>query len=222
MLSGVGTRETRKERGRRKGDALVRRLIHELRTRRQTRGVSQRALAKEIGWTQSEVSRLESYDLPTVSISRLAQIASVLGLEMSAGLSEFGDAIRDAGQQRTAGRFLRNVAAPPYRVFREVLLPTPGDQRAWDMLLRLEHLRIGVEVETRIRDVQALVRRVRERERDGGADEIVIVLSDSAHNRQLADQFRDALGQRYSTSPRQILAALRAGRPIPGSGVVLV
>ena len=93
-------------------------------------------------------------------------------------------------------------------------------------LLRLKdvtprHL-VGVDIETRIRDIQELVRRTRLRERDGETDAILIVLSDSAVNRRLVDQLRDALGPGYATSPRLILRALRAGERLPGSGVILV
>jgi transcriptional regulator with XRE-family HTH domain len=212
----VGTREGRKDRGRRRGEELLRRLIGELRTARQAVGVSQEAVARELGCAQSEVSRLERFEFGTVSLVRLSEIASLLGLEISAGLHPLGDALRDAGQERAVGRFVKDVAAPPYRVFRETLLPLPGDRRAWDLLLRLGALRIGVEVETRVRDIQALVRRIRERERDGGVDEILVVLSDSAHNRRVVGQLREALGPRYSTRSGPIFAALRAGAAVPG------
>lgn len=201
---------------------MLRRLVGELRLARQAAGVSQEALAKELGCAQSEVSRLERFEFGAVPLVRLSETASLLGLQLSAGLHPFGDAVRDAGQQRAAGRFVQHVAAPPYVIFREALLPLPGDRRAWDLLLRLGTLRIGVEVETRIRDVQVLVRRIRERERDGGVDEIVIVLADTAHNRRTVGQLREALGPRYATRSGLILAALRAGAALPGSGIILV
>ena len=81
---------------------------------------------------------------------------------------------------------------------------------------------MGVELETRVRDVQRLVRKIRERERDGGVDQILIVLSASAHNRRVSAQLLEALGLEFATSPRVILRALREGRPIPGSGVTLL
>ena len=111
---------------------------------------------------------------------------------------------------------------PTYARTREALLPNVGDLRSWDILLRLGSVLIGVEIETRIRDIQALVRRVRERERDGGVDHLLLVLSDTSHNRQLAGDLRDALGTRFATPPRLILAALRAGTAVPGSGLLLL
>lgn len=155
-----------------------------------------------------------------VSVVRLAEVASLLGLELSATLHPSGEPIRDRGHQALVGRF-RGELAPTWTVKAEVLLPPPWDRRSWDLILRLAELLVGVEAETRIRDIQALVRRIRARERDGGVDEIVVLLSDSAANRRLAPELRIALGERYVTSPRVLLAALRAGRPLPGSGVVL-
>jgi hypothetical protein len=71
-------------------------------------------------------------------------------------------------------------------------------------------------------DLQAIVRRTRLRERDGQVDHILIVLADTAHNRRLIDDLRAALGPAYATPPRAILRALRAGRQLIGSGVVLL
>jgi hypothetical protein len=103
-----------------------------------------------------------------------------------------------------------------------VLLPGVGDRRAWDLLLRIGAQVVGVELETRIRDIQWLVRRIRERERDGGADVVLLVLSDSAVNRRLLPELLEALGPRFETPSRSIVAALRGGSPVPGSGVILI
>ena len=158
-----------------------------------------------------------------MTLTRLAEIASVLGQEISLGLHPIGDPIRDKGQQALAHRF-DAIPSAAWQSTSETLLPMPGDRRAWDKLLRLvgTDYRVGVDLETRIRDIQELTRRTRLRERDGGVDAILIVLSDSATNRRLVDELRSTLGREYETSPRSTLAALRSGRPLPGSGVVIV
>ena len=216
----MATRETRRQRGRRRGKEMVRAVVSELRQQRQTANLSQRAVAAELGWHQSALNRLERFDFENVPLVRLAEIAAVLGLELSIRLHLVGDPIYDEASQGLIGRFLRVVSAS-YRVTREALLPS-GGQRSWDVLLRLASLLVGVELVTRVRDVQALVRLIRLRERDGGADHVLLVLSDSTHNRALLEQLTDALGPRFTTPPRQILDALRAGRPVPGSGVLLM
>ena len=218
----MSTRESRRARGRRIGRAVAARLVGELTTTRTLAGVSQDALGRAIGTSQSEISKLERLvRIDDISFVRVAEVASLLGLELSAALYPRGDPIRDKGQQALAGRF-RSILAPQFRVLAEALLPGPGDRRSWDMLLRLARQLTGVEIETRIRDIQWLVRRMRERERDGGVDHILLVLSDSSTNRRLLPQLLEALGERYATPRRQLLAALRAGRPLPGSGVVLL
>jgi hypothetical protein len=63
---------------------------------------------------------------------------------------------------------------------------------------------------------------MRDRERDGGADRVLLVLSASAHNRRVLAELIEALGFEFATSPRVVLGALRAGRPIPGSAVILL
>jgi len=217
----MATRETRQQRGHRLGMQLLRRTVTELRDERQVAGLSQRALAHHLGVSQAEVSRLEQFEFPAVSLVRLSEIAAVLGRELSVSLHRTGDAVRDSGQQAAVARVLDRLG-PAYSASREVLLPHVGDKRSWDILLRLDALLVGVEVETRIRDVQALVRRIRERERDGGVDEVLLVVSDTAHNRALVGQLRATLGPRFATSPGLILAALRKGRPVPGSGVLVI
>src|SRR5690242_17588797 len=219
-LPTVATRETRQERGRRRGDDVLRRLVNELRTARQVAGLSQRAVAVDAGWTQSELHRLESHEFTNVSLSRLGVVASVLGLEISVGVHPIGDGLRDKGHEALLKRFAAGIH-PSLRQTREAPFPNSFDRRSWDMLLGVEQQLVGVEAETRIRDIQELVRRVRQRERDGGVDEIVIVLANSAHNRALVGDLRLALGKSYSTSPVGLRRALREGRIVPGSGVIL-
>jgi transcriptional regulator with XRE-family HTH domain len=218
----MGTRETRLQRGRRKGDELSRVLIGQLRTARQLAGVSQRTLAQEVGWSQSELSRLEHFEFQSVPLLRLCEIGSVLGLDLAGGFSPAGDSVRDRGHQKVRGRFGSLVASPPYGMIHEAPFPGLEDLRSWDILLKLDDFLVGVEIETRVRDVQACVRRIRGRERSGGVDEIVIVLADTAHNRRIAGELREALGARFATDPIEIVAALRSGLRIPGSGVILI
>ena len=98
----------------------------------------------------------------------------MLGLELAVALHPVGDPVRDKGHQALLNRF-RGQLSTGITVRAEVPLPSPGDPRAWDLVLRLEEVLIGVEAETRVRDLQALVRRIHQRQRDGGVDEIVLV-----------------------------------------------
>lgn len=224
----MATKETRLIRGRRRGATLNARILRELLDARVLLGISQRTLAQELGCSQANLWRMEA-NKSEVTITRLSEMASLLGLELSMGLHELGDPLRDKGQQVVGKRF-EGLLSTNWFVTSEALLPMPGDLRSWDKLLRLRptkdaaaarHL-VGVDLESRIRDIQALVRRTRLRERDGGVDRILMVCSDSATNRRLVAQLREALGPEYATTPRAILRALRDGTELPGSGVILV
>ena len=218
----MGSSETRVLRGRRRGSGLTRKLVSELIETRRTVGLSQQALADLLGRSQADISRFERLrDTNRVSVVELCEVASVLGLELGAGLHPVGDPLRDKGHQALIARFRAHLA-PDFRIAAEVLFSDPGDRRAWDLVLRMPRQVIGVEAETRIRDVQWLVRRMHERQQYGGAHVIVLVLADTRVNRALVDELRMALGREWSTSPRAILRALRQGQPVPGSGVVLV
>jgi transcriptional regulator with XRE-family HTH domain len=221
MLLDVATRETRAAAGRRRGKQLATGLLEQLRQARIVANLSLRSVAREMGWSHERYARFESGRLARVALADLTAVGAVLGLDLSAAFHPAGEAIRDAGQQALAVRF-RALLSPLWRVTAEVLLPNPGDRRSWDLLLRLAAQLVGVELETRVRDVQWLTRRMRERERDGGADHVLLVLSASAHNRRVLLELLEALGPEFATSPRVVLRALREGTPIPGSAVILV
>lgn len=204
---------------------LVGRALDELRNSRAEAGLSQEQLAAALGWSSSGVRRMLGGKLDDLGVIGLSEVASVLGYEISLGLHPVGDPLRDKGQLAVGKRFDAMLSSA-WRVTDETLLPGAGELRAWDKLLRMvgasPRYLVGVDIETRIRDVQALTRRTRARERDGMVDAILIVLSDSATNRRLVQELRSSLGPAYATSPRQILGALRSGERLVGSGVILV
>lgn len=204
---------------------LIARSLTELRQTRVGAGVSQEQLASDLGISQGAYSRIETGRLGDVGVIAISQIASVLGYEVSVGLHPIGDPVRDKGQL-ACGRRFGALLSDRWRVTDETLLPGAGEQRAWDKLLRLTdaapRYQVGADIESRVWDIQAIVRRTRARERDGQVDHILIVLADSAHNRRIADELRRALGADYATGSRRIMAALHKGERLSGSGVVLV
>src|SRR5688500_12132533 len=95
-------------------------------------GVSQREIAGKLGRPQPDMSRLEQLvDIDRVPVVLISEIASLLGLELSAGLHLIGDGVRDRGHQELIKRF-RAVLSDAWRVLAEVPLPNPGDPRTWD------------------------------------------------------------------------------------------
>jgi hypothetical protein len=204
---------------------LATRVIRDLHDARLVAGLSLSAVAEPVDIDQSNLWRFEAGVLADIGVVRLSEIASVLGYEVSLGLHPIGDPVRDKGQL-ACGRRFEALLSDRWRVTDETLLPGAGEQRAWDKLLRLiaatPRYLVGVDIESRVWDVQAIVRRTRGRERDGQVDHILIVLADTAHNRRIAEDLRSALGPDYQASARALLASLRGGLPLAGSGVVLI
>ncbi len=204
---------------------LVARAVRELQVAREDSNVSLAQLASETGSSQSALSRLERLELEDVGIVRLSEIASALGCELSLGIHPVGDPLRDKAQLAIGRRF-DALLGPAWRVLSEVLLPEPGDRRSWDKVVKLvgpeAPYAFGVDIESRVRDVQALVRRTRERETDPRFQHILLVLADSATNRRLVGQLVDNLGEAYTTPMRELRRSLRQGTRLPGSGVLFV
>jgi len=101
-----------------------------------------------------------------------------------------------------------------------VPLPIPSDKRAWDRLLRGAGSAIGVEGETRPRDIQELARRLALKKRDGGVDRLILVLADTAWCRRLV-RLND-LGEAFPVPGQAALRALAEGRDPGGDAIILV
>ena len=97
-----------------------------------------------------------------------------------------------------------------------------GDLRAWDAVLVRGTVRIGIEAETRLGDVQALLRRIELKCRDSGIERVIIVAADTRANRAAVAAAAALLGPSFSVSPSAAWAALREGRDPGGNAVLLV
>ncbi len=174
--------------------------------------VSTRRRERPAGRNQSSTV-LSALSFSTLAAApRLARLCDWVRID--SGSTSDRNGLRDGGQQALISRFAGNLSIN-YVQNREVPFPNVHDLRSWDMVLRLGDYLIGVEAETRVRDIQELVRRVRQRERYTRAStKSSSVLSDSAHNRALAGQLREALGQEYGIAPATLLNSA-AVRPAP-------
>ena len=61
----------------------------------------------------------------------------------------------------------------------EVPLLIPGDLRAWDATIVGPGFGVGVEAETRLRDLQAAARRTNLKQRDGELDHVILLVADT-------------------------------------------
>ena len=108
-------------------------------------------------------------------MTEAARIGAVLGLDVSVRAYPGAGPLRDQAHVARLARFLQPVGRP-LRAVHEVPLPTRAgvlEQRAWDAVLIGDGRRTAIEVEMRIRDVQALERRIAMKRRDDPTDEFL-------------------------------------------------
>ena len=132
-----------------------------------------------------------------------------------------GDPIRDAAQFGLLSR-LRGRIHPDLRWRTEVPLPLPGDRRAWDAVIAGPGFVVGVEAETRLRDIQAVARRTNLKQRDGALDRVLLLVADTRANRHALRQASDVLSTGFPVAQRDALRALNAGRAPAGNALIVL
>jgi hypothetical protein len=132
-----------------------------------------------------------------------------------------GEPLRDAPQLKVLGRLQERLPQEAGWAT-EVPLPNPGDQRAWDAVIRVVDVRIGVEAETRGRDSQSLQRKLALKRRDGGVDHVILLMADTRHNRSFLRAAGMGLTQDFPIPGRIALARLEAGQDPGGSAIILL
>jgi transcriptional regulator with XRE-family HTH domain len=210
-------------RGTRLGTRSLQQLGDEFRERRLAIGLSQASVGTAIGVSRSVYSRIENGKLTALGIVRAAQLGAVLGLDVSVRAFPGPAHIRDAGSQRRLEHVLAQIM-PPLSGATEVPLPQLPDRatelRAWDLIVSGDGKRTAMELEMRLRDVQAVERRVGLKLRDDRVDGFVLLVADTRTNRAVLNSHRDLLGLPRLT-PAILFRALRSGRH-PPSGIVLI
>lgn len=199
----------------------------ELRIARVSAGLSQHEVGDRIGLSGSQVSRVERGLVPNASVSELARIGAVVGLDVRIRAYPGGDPLRDSGQVQVIERFRKRLA-PTIGVRLEVPIPLEGDRRAWDLFLdRLvdESGRphgMPAEVETRIHDAQAQFRRITLKMRDASIEDVIVVVADIPSNRRAIAAAGATLSGSFPVSARKALAALAEGRYPEGSCLLFI
>jgi transcriptional regulator with XRE-family HTH domain len=211
------------ERGTYHGRRDLRAIGDEFREHRLSLGVSQDHVAKAGRLSRSRYCRIEAGSVETLTIMELNRIATVLGLDASVRLYTGGSPVRDRAHAERLRSILAH-AAPPLTFRTEVPLPTNGDrreQRAWDSVLFGRGERTAIEMEMRLRDVQALERRLALKRRDDPTDRFLLAIADTRTNRRIVEEFGRTIGGLTRIRRSDVLTALAAGRH-PSTGLVLV
>ena len=218
----MATRQRPADRGRARGLSLAQTVGRELREARIGAGVSQDDVGRASGISGAQVGRIERGQAATLSIRTASVVAAVLGLELVVRAYPGRNVLRDAAHIALLRRLLARLG-DGWMWAHEVPV-SRRDQRAWDALLthHATGARIVVEAETRITDVQSLLRRIESKALESGATSVLLVASDTRANRAATALAGDILRARFPDPARQALATLgRGGVPERGALVLL-
>lgn len=221
MLAPMGSRERPVDVGAASARSILARLAAEIRSARLQAGLSQLSVADGIGISRSQYSRIERGLTPDLTIDMAARVFAVLGQALHVQTFPSGDPLRDAAQIALLER-LRVHLHRSFRWLTEVPLPIPGDLRAWDATACNRAVRIGIEGETRLRDLQAVERRIALKERDGGMDRVILLVADSRHDREMVRGHAGVLGARFPVPGPRALELLAAGVDPGGNALILL
>lgn len=218
----MASRESPRDRALRIARQRIDRAIADIRQARIAAGMSQQALADLVGVSRPRVSRIERKKAPEVPAHLLARMAVFVGLDLAVRTYPGGDPTLDVAHERLLARLSKRLG-PGWDWQFEVALPILGDLRAWDAVGTSPGtgLVIHVEAETRLDDVQALLRRFGLKRRDSGAARMLLVAADTRHDRDVVRAAEAEFRAGFPADTRRALAALVVGRD-PGADVLLL
>ena len=101
-------------------------------------------------------------------------------------------------------------------------MPIEGDLRAWAAALLQTGVRIGVDAETRLRDVQAVDRRIMLKLRDSGFDRAILLVAATRSNRLAVSDAAPIVLPNYPVPARSALRALAAGEDPGGNCLIML
>ncbi len=78
-----------------------------------------------------------------------------------------------------------------------------------------------VEAETHLGDIQAIQRRAGAKQRDLGADRVILLVADTRHNRRVIEE-HPQLRERFPIDTRRCLARLARGEDPEGDCLVIL
>jgi transcriptional regulator with XRE-family HTH domain len=218
----MASREGPTERAIQRAHERVMRATTEIRRARIGAGITQSSVARRVGVSRARVGRIERGVERRVPAELLVRMAGEVGLELGLRAYPGPDPALDAAHRRLLQR-LATALGPDWRYRTEVPLPIVGDKRAWDSVWthRSSRLELHVEAETRLGDVQALLRRLAIKRRDGRAARMLLLVADTRHDRSIVRAAAVDLAGSFPGGVREALASLREGRD-PGADALLL
>jgi len=204
-------------------DRQARDVGDEFRERRLALSLSQAHVSGAARLSRNRYGLVENGRCPTLTLGELHRIAAVLGLSVSVRIYPAGPAVRDAAHAQGLAEFLGAVALPlTFRL--EVPLPRTSERlelRAWDAMLFGGGKRTAIELEMRLRDVQAMRRRIDLKRRDDPPDGFLLLIADTRNNRRMLQEFAVLFEDLRRLRPSVVRSSLGAGEQ-PPSGLLLL
>ncbi len=186
---------------------------------------TQALLGRRAGVSQASVARLEAGDVRG-SISIVVRIFAALGSDLPLrAYPGTGVGLRDSGQLPMA-EAIRALAHPSWRIVLEAPTGDDGNQAA-DMLFLLSEAGVHIELESALSDFQAQLRRGHLK-RDGLQQRhersvaFVMGLRDTERNRTAVAAHLMLIKAALPASSRDVLAAIRQGRPVDRDGLLWI
>jgi transcriptional regulator with XRE-family HTH domain len=212
------------------GDRQLRRTSvrfgEEFREIRLRAGVSQAAVARAIGVARSVICRMEQGD-PDVSPRIRARAAAALGADVRITIyPEAAPLIHDAAHARLVEAVLE-LSHPGWQATVESPVPGPG-RRSSDIRLDYGSDTILLEVETRVRALEAIIRECAEKRAmaegafgPGRHVHVVLALPSTRHHRTVVSSHPRIVATAYPASSEAITRALADPQaPWPGDGIL--
>lgn len=201
------------------------RISQELRELRLGLNVSQAAVARVVGVSQSVISDLERGD-PTVGLEIRRRAAIALGADLRVAVYPGSrPMLHDAAH----ARIIERILARRHRRWRaEIEARVPGPGRAsTDVRLSSPGTIVLIEVETHLRRWEATIRhgaekRERVRETVDAATKVfsVLCLPPTRHHHGLVRELKESVGAALPGPPEQLRRSLEEGTDWPGDGIL--
>lgn len=217
----MATRQRAADRGNEAGLRALQSITREIRQARRGAGLSLDAVASEVRLSAAQLSRIERMQIRAVSLVALARICAVVGLDLAVRTYPGPRSLKDARHARQLEKLHVRVHGS-LGWTTEAPLPNPGDQRAWDAVIRGDDWRFGVECELNPIDGQSLLRRLHLKQRDGLVDGVILLMPDTRQTRAFRREFRDQLAADFPAAAHAALKSLAAGRAPEASALIVL
>ncbi len=219
----MSIRERVRTRGRARARRTLSELASEIRRARAAAGLSQEEVGRRAGVSGDKIWRLEHERAPALSVVDACLVAAVVGLDFSGRTCPNGAPIHDAAQAPRPLRLLAQVGTPlTWRA--EVPLARPAgmpELRAWDAVVYGTGERTGIELETRVSDMQATTRSHNRKRADDPVDHFLLVVADTRHNRMVMGELGELLRDLPRLRTATVMSTLREGKHPPTGWILL-